>query len=73
MAYKPILAKYAGSRIPARSGSVLKDFPLEPECNASVRTMLHAARARRRWPCGWRARTSAAEAMEEWLYTNQPG
>ena len=50
---------------------VHKDFPLNPNCNASVRTMLHP------WACDAAvavrlARThNKGEELEDYLYTNQ--
>ena len=70
LAYKPILAKYAASN-PGQVKVVHKDFPLNPNCNASVRTMLHP------WACDAAvavrlARThNKGEELEDYLYTNQ--
>jgi uncharacterized membrane protein/predicted DsbA family dithiol-disulfide isomerase len=70
--YKPILAKYEASN-PGAVRVVMKDYPLNPQCNSNLTTMLHVgacdaavavrlARAHNRGP-----------EMEEWLYTHQPG
>ena len=40
--YKPILAKYAASN-PGAVKVVMKDYPLNADCNASMRTTLHPA------------------------------
>ena len=70
LSYKPILAKYAASN-PGQVKLVHKDFPLNPNCNPAVRTMLHP------WACDAavavrlaRARNKA-EDLEDYLYTNQ--
>ena len=70
LAYKPILAKYAASH-PGQVKVVHKDFPLNPNCNQAVRTMLHP------WACDAAvavrlARThNRGEQLEDYLYTNQ--
>ena len=61
MDYKPIFAKYSARRIPASVRLVMKDFPLEAECNNNVadeRCIRPAAKRRSR--CVWRASTTAA-------------
>ena len=67
--YKPILAKYE-AQAPGAVRLVLKDYPLNPNCNPNVGQMLHrgacdAAVAVRL------AKGHAREALEEWLYTHQ--
>ena len=70
LAYKPILAKYAASN-PGQVKLVHKDFPLNPNCNVAVRTMLHP------WACDAAvavrlARANGkAETLEDYLYSNQ--
>ncbi len=70
LAYKPIIAKYAASH-PGQVKVVHKDFPLNPNCNAVVRTMLHP------WACDAAvavrlARThNRGDQLEDYLYTNQ--
>jgi protein-disulfide isomerase len=71
LAYKPILAKFEATN-PGAVRMVLKDYPLNPGCNAYVANMIHpsacdAAVAVRL------ARLHNREAeMEDWLYTHQP-
>jgi len=71
LAYKPILAKFEATN-PGAVRMVLKDYPLNPGCNAYVANMIHpsacdAAVAVRL------ARLHNSEAeMEDWLYTHQP-
>jgi uncharacterized membrane protein/protein-disulfide isomerase len=70
--HKQVLAKYQGS-YPREVKFVLVDYPLAPECNPSVTTVVHAA------ACAGAvavrlARTRGKEVeMEEWLYSHQPG
>ena len=56
-----------------RCKCVLKDYPLNADCNdeRAARRFIRR-RAMRRSPCGWRRRTTSGEAIEEWLYTHQP-
>jgi uncharacterized membrane protein/protein-disulfide isomerase len=69
---KPLLAKYNAQQ-PGSVKLVLKDYPLDSECNANVQNggphpsaceaavAVRLARARNR-----------GDAMEEWLFSNQP-
>ena len=68
--YKPIFAKYAAEK-PGEVKMVLKDYPLNRDCNDNVTQTLHpaacdAAVAVRLAP------PAKVIAMEEWLYTHQP-
>ncbi len=68
--YKPIFAKYAAEK-PGEVKMVLKDYPLNRDCNDNVTQTLHpaacdAAVAVRLAP------PAKLVAMEEWLYTHQP-
>ena len=71
-AYKPILAKYEAQQ-PGAVKFVLKDYPLDSECNESVQgggphpSACEAAVAVR-----LATQHGKAAAMEEWLYQNQP-
>jgi protein-disulfide isomerase len=71
--HKSVLDRYA-EEYPGQVKFVAIDFPLNPECNANVSTMVHPAAcagavavrlARRDGPDG------AEEALVEWLYSNQ--
>lgn len=70
LAYKPVLAKYAASN-PGAVRVVLKDYPLNPECNSSVRTMLHAGACDAAVAVRLAQAKNRGEQMEEWLYTHQ--
>jgi uncharacterized membrane protein/protein-disulfide isomerase len=70
LAYKPIFAKYEAER-PGAVRLVLKDYPLNRDCNDNLAQTIHpaacdAAVAVRLAPAKNR------DAMEEWLYTHQP-
>jgi uncharacterized membrane protein/protein-disulfide isomerase len=70
LAYKPIFAKYEAER-PGAVKLVLKDYPLNRDCNDNLPQTIHpaacdAAVAVRLAPARNR------DAMEEWLYTHQP-
>jgi uncharacterized membrane protein/protein-disulfide isomerase len=71
-AYKPILAKYDAQQ-PGAVKFVLKDYPLDSECNVNVAgggphpSACEAAVAVR-----LATQHNKASEMEEWLYTNQP-
>ena len=70
LSYKPILAKYAASN-PGAVKVVMRDFPLNPNCNANVRQMLHP------WACDAAVAVRLARAhnkgdeLEDYLYSNQ--
>jgi uncharacterized membrane protein/protein-disulfide isomerase len=68
--YKPIFAKYEAEH-PGAVRLVLKDYPLNRDCNDALGQTIHpaacdAAVAVRLAPSG------RVEAMEEWLYSHQP-
>ena len=71
-AYKPILQKYQAQQ-PGSVKFVLKDYPLDSECNVNVTgggphpSACEAAVAVR-----LAQRQNKMEAMEEWLFSNQP-
>jgi len=70
LAYKPILAKYAASN-PGQVKVVHKDFPLNPNCNVTMRQMLHP------WACDAAVAVRLARAhnkgdeLEDYFYSNQ--
>lgn len=68
--YKPIFEKYEAEH-PGAVKLVLKDYPLNRDCNEALAQTIHpaacdAAVAVRLAP------RNRVEAMEEWLYTHQP-
>lgn len=69
-AYKPIFAKYEAEK-PGQVKLVLKDYPLNRDCNDAIGQTIHpaacdAAVAVRLVP------PAKVESMEEWLYSHQP-
>jgi uncharacterized membrane protein/protein-disulfide isomerase len=70
LTYKPILAKYAASN-PGQVKMVLKDYPLNPDCNPNVHQMLHPAACDAAVAVRLAAARGKGDAMEDWLYTHQ--
>jgi uncharacterized membrane protein len=70
--YKPVLAKYEAEH-PGAVKMVLKDYPLNRDCNDGISQTLHPA------ACDAAVAVRLAEAhnkaaeLEEWLYTHQQG
>jgi uncharacterized membrane protein/protein-disulfide isomerase len=70
--YKPILAKYQASA-PGAVRVVMKDYPLNPECNSNLTTMLHGSACDAAVAVRLARLHNRGPEMEEWLYTHQPG
>jgi uncharacterized membrane protein/predicted DsbA family dithiol-disulfide isomerase len=70
-AYKPILAKYEAQE-PGAVRMVLRDYPLHSACNPRS-SELHAAACEAAVAVRLAREHGRGEAMEEWLYTHQPG
>jgi uncharacterized membrane protein/protein-disulfide isomerase len=70
LSYKPILEKYAKSN-PGAVKLVLKDYPLNSQCNSNLTTVLHAGACDAAVAVRLARRNNRADALEEWLYTNQ--
>ncbi|HVH25133.1 MAG TPA: vitamin K epoxide reductase family protein [Vicinamibacterales bacterium] len=70
-AYKPILAKYEAQE-PGAVRMVLRDYPLHSACNPRS-SELHAAACEAAVAVRLAREHNRGEAMEEWLYTHQPG
>jgi uncharacterized membrane protein/protein-disulfide isomerase len=71
LSYKPILAKYE-SQNPGAVRMVLKDYPLNPDCN-SASSMLHPAACHAAVAARLAREHNRGEQMEDWLYTHQQG
>ncbi len=71
MEYKPILAKWE-KQAPGKVKFVTKDFALERECNAAVSSDLHPAACEAAVAVRLAREKGRAEAMEEWIFDNQP-
>lgn len=69
--YKPILAKWA-KQAPGKVKFTTKDYPLERECNAFVGQDLHSGACEAAVAVRLAREKGKAEAMEDWLYANQP-
>ncbi len=71
MEYKGIFAKYESLQ-PGAVRLVLKDFPLESECNPSITTDLHAAACEAAVAVRLAREHGRAEQLEQWIFDNQP-
>jgi len=69
LAYKSILAKYE-AQAPGAVRMVLKDYPLNPNCNTGV-GMVHSAACEAAVAVRLAREHKRGEALEEWLYTHQ--
>ena len=68
--YRPIFAKYQASN-PGAVRVVLKDFPLNRDCNDNVMQTLHPAACDAAVAVRLARPRNHGDAMEEWLYTHQ--
>jgi uncharacterized membrane protein len=71
MEYKPILAKWA-KQAPGKVKFVTKDFALERECNSVVSADVHPSACEAAVAVRLAREKGKAEAMEEWIFANQP-
>jgi protein-disulfide isomerase/uncharacterized membrane protein len=69
--YKPIFAKYEAEH-PGAVKLVLKDYPLNRDCNDALGQSIHSAACEAAVAVRLAGAHSKTEAMEEWLYTHQP-
>jgi uncharacterized membrane protein/protein-disulfide isomerase len=69
--YKPVLAKWA-KEAPGKVKFIAKDFPLERQCNAFVGQDLHLGACEAAVAVRLAREKGKGEAMEDWLYANQP-
>jgi len=69
--YKPVLEKWA-KEAPGKVKVVSKDYPLERECNAALSTDVHPAACDAAVAVRLAHEKGKGEAMEEWLFANQP-
>jgi protein-disulfide isomerase len=69
--YKPVLAKWA-KQAPGKVKFITKDFPLERQCNQYVGQDLHLGACEAAVAVRLAREKGKGEAMEEWLYSNQP-
>jgi uncharacterized membrane protein/protein-disulfide isomerase len=69
--FKGILAKYRASN-PGQVRFVTKDFPLDPECNFNAPGGSHLAACEAAVAVRLAEARHRREAMEDWLFANQP-
>jgi uncharacterized membrane protein/protein-disulfide isomerase len=69
--YKPVIAKYQGM-YPGKVKFVTKDFPLDPKCNANAPGGMHQSSCAAAVAVRLAKAKGRGEAMEEWLFSNQP-
>jgi uncharacterized membrane protein len=69
MDYKPIIEKYKAT---GQLKFVLKHFPLETECNASMQGDLHPASCEAAAAVVMAQSRGTADKLEEWFFANQP-
>jgi uncharacterized membrane protein/protein-disulfide isomerase len=69
--YKPIFAKYEAEH-PGQVKLVLKDYPLNRDCNDALGQTIHSAACEAAVAVRLAGAHNKTEAMEEWLYTHQP-
>ena len=69
--FKPVLAKWA-KEAPGKVKFIAKDYPLERECNQFVGQDLHSGACEAAVAVRLAREKGKAEAMEDWLYANQP-
>jgi uncharacterized membrane protein/protein-disulfide isomerase len=69
--YKPVLAKWQASH-PGAVTLVTKDYPLEPECNVHAPGGQHLAACEAAVAVRLAREKGRADAMENWLFDNQP-
>ncbi len=68
--YKPILAKYEASH-PGAVRMILKDYPLNPNCNPTMTVMVHPAACDAAVAVRLAQGHNRGPELEEWLYTHQ--
>lgn len=69
--YKAVLAKW-NAQAPGKVKFISKDYPLERECNAFINQDLHSGACEGAVAVRLAREKGRGEAMEDWLYANQP-
>jgi uncharacterized membrane protein/protein-disulfide isomerase len=69
--YKPVIAKWH-KEAPGKVKFITRDYPLDPECNQFVPQELHPGACEGAVAVRLAREKGKAEAMEEWLFANQP-
>jgi uncharacterized membrane protein/protein-disulfide isomerase len=71
MAYKPVVAKYVAEHAGAVR-YVLRDYPLDAECNANVANTIHPSACEAAVAVRLARTHNREDAMIEWIFANQP-
>jgi uncharacterized membrane protein/protein-disulfide isomerase len=71
LAYKPVLAKYQTQRAGAVR-YILKDYPLDAECNANVTQTIHPSACEAAVAVRLARQHNRGDEMIEWIFSNQP-
>ncbi len=69
--YKPVVAKW-NTEQPGKVKFITKDYPLERQCNQFVSQDLHLGACEAAVAVRLAREQGRAEAMEDWLFANQP-
>jgi protein-disulfide isomerase len=70
MEYKSVIAKYAASH-PGQVRLVLRDFPLDSECNNNVTQSIHPGACEAAAAARLAREQNRVDAFEEWIFANQ--
>lgn len=70
--YKPLKEKW-DKEAPGKVKFVTKDFPLEPECNASIKGGVHQLACEAAAAVRMARANGKSDALEDWIFSNQPG
>jgi uncharacterized membrane protein/predicted DsbA family dithiol-disulfide isomerase len=70
VSYKPIFEKYEAAH-PGEVRLVMKDYPLNPECNANLTSMLHPSACDAAVAVRLAREHDRGPQMEDWFYTHQ--
>jgi uncharacterized membrane protein/protein-disulfide isomerase len=71
MAYKPVLTKYLAEH-PGQVRYILKDYPLDAECNGNVANTIHPSACEAAAAVRLARTHNREEQMIEWIFANQP-
>jgi len=71
MAYKPIITKFVTEH-PGQVRYVLRDFPLDTECNSNIQSTLHPAACEAAVAVRLARTHNRENEMIEWIFENQP-
>ncbi|MEP7308499.1 MAG: vitamin K epoxide reductase family protein [Acidobacteriota bacterium] len=71
LAYKPLLTKFAAEH-PGQVRYVLKDYPLDAECNVNVANTIHPAACEAAVAVRLARTHNREDQMIEWIFANQP-